>query len=372
MTELFAHFEINKEPKWPILLRLTAGSLLLHLGLLWTALYVPAFRDALNVAALIAGTRIVDKAYDQTRIADDVAFIDPQSGKFRYPDGYFALVNQEGAATQLIAGNLGPDPFAPKIISRADPNNKVDAELSPSPSPSPLPSPSVSPSASPSASAVSAVAANSPATADAKDKKLTVDEAQKKLEQTAAENNLELPAENELNKQVLKDFAKYANDLKNQGKLDLNQPFEVVIEAELDESGKLKNPRFTKKSGDPNLVDVFAHMVSALNDSGFLVYLKPISKDNPNALVRFTIKQGEKEIEASVESEASSPDSARVLAKALNAALVFGAGSRAGKDEEVLMRNTNVTPDGKKVLVNFSMPRQSVVDIIKKQLEPGV
>jgi len=381
MTELFANFEINREPKWPILLRLTAGSLLLHLGLLLTAVYVPAFRDALNVAALIASTKIVDKAYDQTTIADDVTFIDPASGKFRYPEGYFALANGEGVASQFVAGNTGPDPFAPKIISRAEQNAKVDAELSPSPSPTPLPSPSATPSVSPSASSSaspgsvspgSAVAANSPTPADVKDKKLTPDEAQKKLEETAAENNLQLPAETELNKQVLKDFAKYANELKNQGKLDLNKPFEVVIEAELDESGKLKNPRFTKKSGDPNLVDVFAHMIAALNDSGFLVYLKPISKDNPNALVRFTIKQGETEIEASVESEASSPASARVLAKALNAALVFGAGSRAGKDEEVLMRNTNVTPDGKKVLVNFSMPRQGVVDIIKKQLEPGV
>jgi hypothetical protein len=61
-----------------------------------------------------------------------------------------------------------------------------------------------------------------------------------------------------------------------------------------------------------------------------------------------------------------------VLAKALNAALVFGASSRAGKDEEVIMKNTNASPDGRKILVNFSMPRQSVVDLIKKQLEPGV
>jgi hypothetical protein len=52
--------------------------------------------------------------------------------------------------------------------------------------------------------------------------------------------------------------------------------------------------------------------------------------------------------------------------------LVFGAGSRAGKDEEVLMRNTNATPDGKKVVVNFSMPRQSVVEMIKRQMEPGI
>jgi len=55
----------------------------------------------------------------------------------------------------------------------------------------------------------------------------------------------------------------------------------------------------------------------------------------------------------------------------LNAVLVLGAGTRQGKDEEILMRNTNATPDGKKVVVNFSMPRQSVVDMIKKQLEPG-
>ena len=32
------------------------------------------------------------------------------------------------------------------------------------------------------------------------------------------------------------------------------------------------------------------------------------------------------------------------------------------------MKNTNATQDGKKVVVNFSMPRQSVVDMIKKQM----
>ena len=47
-----------------------------------------------------------------------------------------------------------------------------------------------------------------------------------------------LPDENQINKKPLKDFAAYANDLKNQGKLDLNKPFEIVIEAELDEQGK--------------------------------------------------------------------------------------------------------------------------------------
>ena len=200
---------------------------------------------------------------------------------------------------------------------------------------------------------------------------MTVDEAQKQLEKTAEQNNVPLPDENQINKKVLKDFAAYANDLKNQGKLDLNKPFEIVIEAELDKDGKLQNPRFTKKVGDENLVDLFGKMIAALNDSGFLTYLQPISKDNPGSTVRITVKQGEKEVLASVESEASSPERAESLARALNNLLYFGAGSRAGKDEEVLMKNTNATPDGKKVVVNFSMPRQSVVDMIKKQLEPG-
>jgi len=356
MSELFANFEVNRAPRWPILLQLTGGSILLHFALLSLVIYVPAFRDALNVAALIANTKFVDKAYNRTEIAD-VTLLSTE--KFHYPEGYFALDNQL-SAEQLIAGNSGPQQFAPKIISRAQSSKKVEPEASPSPSLSPGPSPS------PAAS----VATSATAEADP-NKKLTPEEAQKKLEQTAAENNLELPEETQLNRQVLKDFAKYAEDQKKAGKLDLDKPFEVVIEAELDQNAKLVNPRFTKKDGDPNLIDLFARMVAALNDSGFLVYLKPISKDNPNATVKFTIKQGETEVLASVESEASSPDSARVLAKALNAALVFGAGSRAGKDEEVLMRNTNATPDGKKVVVNFSMPRQNLVDMIKKQMQPG-
>src|SRR5262245_25173637 len=358
MPELFANFEVNRHPRWPTLLRLTGGSILLHLGLISLVVYVPAFRDALNVAALIANTRFVEKAYNRTDIAGDVTLLDLNKEKFHYPEGYFALVNQ--SAEQLLAGNTGPDPFAPKIISRAQSSKDKEPEASPSPAVSPTPLPSPSPSAT--TSVTDEANAN---------KKLTPEEAQKKLEQTATENNLELPEENQLNRQVLKDFAQYAEEQKKAGKIDLDKPFEIVIEAELDQNAKLVNPRFTKKAGDPNLVDLFARMVAALNDSGFLIYLKPISKDNPNATVKFTVKQGETEVLASVESEASSDASARVLAKALNAALVFGAGSRAGKDEEVLMRNTNATPDGKKVVVNFSMPRQNLVDMIKKQLEPG-
>jgi hypothetical protein len=357
MAELFEKFEVNKDPRWVVLSKLVGASLVLHLGLLWLVMYVPALRDTLNVAALIANTRFVDKPYEATQIADEVRVVQ----LFRYPDGYFA---PEGQIAGAVPGQPAFDPFAPKIISQAGKTKDVDPEASPSPSPEASASPTASPAAS--ASPAAAVAQASPTTP------LTPEEAQKELEKTAAQNNLALPDENQINRKVLKDFAAYANELKKQGRLDIDKPFEIVIEAELDEKGKLKNPRFTKKAGDENLVDLFGKMVAALNDSGFLTYLQPISKDNPNATVKITVKQGESEVLASVESEASSAQRAESLSKALNNLLYFGAGSRAGKDEEVLMKNTTATPDGKKVVVNFSMPRQSVVDMIKRQMEPGI
>jgi len=360
MADLFEKFEVNRDPRWQVLTKLVVASLAVHFGLLWAVIYVPALRDTVNIAALIASTKFVDKDYQATQIGDDVQIV--KLDKFRYPDGYFAL---EAQIEGQVPGQPAVDPFAAQIISQAGSNRNVDPQASPSPSPETSPSPGASPgaSASPSAAIAQASPSGSP---------LTSEEAQKQLEKTAEQNDVPLPDENQINKKVLKDFAAYANDLKNQGKLDLNKPFEVVIEAELDDKGKLKNPRFTKKVGDENLVDLFGRMVAALNDSGFLVYLQPISKDNPNATVKITVKQGEQEVLASVESEAASPERAESLAKALNALLVLNAVSRAGKDEEVIMRNTNAAPDGKKVVVNFSMPRQTVVEMIKKQMQPGV
>jgi hypothetical protein len=373
MSELFANFEVNRESRRSILAKLVGASVVLHLALVWAVIYVPALRDTVNIAAMIANTRFVEKDYVRTQIGDDVQILDLANEKFHYPEGYFALEAQLNGTlpAPTLAAN---DPFAPKIISQWNPK-ALDPEHSQSPSAaasaSPAPSPGASVSPSPSASPA-AIAQASPTASPNTNGGLTPEEAQKRLEETAAKNDVVLPEENQINKQVLKDFAAYANKLKNDGKLDLNKPFEIVIEAEMDQNGKLQNPRFTKKAGDPNLVDLFGRMIAALNDSGFLIYLQKISKDNPGAKVVITVKQGENEVVASVESETSSTENAKSLAKALNYMLFFGAGSRAGKDEEVILKNTTAAPDGNKVVVNFSMPRQSLVDLIKKQLEPGV
>jgi len=370
MTELFEKFEVNRESRAAVLLRLVGASLVVHLLLMWTVVYVPAVRDTVNIAALIASTKWVDQDYTATQIGDDVQIV--QLEKFRYPDGYFALDNQGFANPGVAAAN---DPFAPKIISQWK-GGGPDPEEKPSPSPDASPSASPSPDASTSpvvaqASASPGASSNANPGASPGASPLTQEDAQKELEKTAAQNDVTLPDENQINKKPLKDFAARANELKNQGKLDLNKPFRIVIVAELDENTKLKNFRVIEKEGDENVINLFRDLVAALNDSGFLTYLSPISKDNPGSTVRIMVKQGEKDVIASVESETTSPERAKALASVLNNLLYFGAGSRAGKDEEVIMKNTNATPDGKKVVVNFSMPRQSVVDMLKKQMQPG-
>jgi hypothetical protein len=366
MAELFTDFEVNRDPRWQVILRLLGGSITAHLLVIFCVLYIPGVRDAFNIATLIADTTFVDKPYAKTEIGDDVQLVELSSSKFRYPDGYFA-----------IAAGLIPPPapiVAPPVFTTAPPTPQSAplplALPSPSPSATALPSP-VATESSPTVAQASASPSSSPKPGDDQkqgDQKQTPEQAQAELEKTAAQNNVELPKEGEINKKALKDFAVVVNDLKEKGKLDLDKPFEIVVEAELDQNGKLKNPRFTKKAGDPTLVELFGQMISALNDSGFLVLLKPIHEDNPAAKVVFTVKQGESEVLATVESEVSSDDRARRLANFFNVSLVLGAAARQGKDEEILMKNTSAIQTGKKLIFNFTMPRQAVADLIKKQL----
>ena len=63
MAELFEKFEVNRDPRWKMLTRLLVGSLVVHLALLWMAIYVPSVRDTLNIVALVANAKFVDKDY---------------------------------------------------------------------------------------------------------------------------------------------------------------------------------------------------------------------------------------------------------------------------------------------------------------------
>src|SRR5207244_3061018 len=202
--------------------------------------------------------------------------------------------------------------------------------------------------------------------ADQKENAKSVDQAQKDLEAASKKTGIDLPEEGEINKAPFKDLAADATSLKDTGKLNFDQPFEVSIDTTLDEDGKLVKPIVTKKTGDATLVDLGTRLVAAMNDSGVLFYLKKINEDKPNTKVVFTIRQDGKEVAATVESEVASADSASKLSRGFALMLALGADSRKGHDEEILLKSMKVSAEGNKVVFKLTMEHDAVVDIVKK------
>src|SRR6266850_1557825 len=147
MAELFTNFEVNREPRWPIILWLVEGSFAAHLLILICVLYIPGVRDAFNIAALIGETSFVDKPYEKTEIGDEVQLVELSSKKFRYPDGYWALGTQ--------VGTLPPAALPPQVFKPVTAAGSLAA-----PTPFPLPSPSPGASALPSPVAIQFAQAN--------------------------------------------------------------------------------------------------------------------------------------------------------------------------------------------------------------------
>ncbi len=360
MSELFADSQINRDPRWPILSKLTGASLLLHAALLAGVVYVPGLRDAFNIAALVAHTGYVDQGYTKTEVGDAQILTLP-SEKFRYPPGYFATEEQLRALAQ-------PTPALPQMTfaqNRVRPIHVPTPEVEPSPSASP----EESPASTPEATAAAGAKAADPKTAE---------QAEQELDKIAAENNVVRPSENEINIRPLKDWLARANALRDKGQLDLSLEIEITIAANLGTDCKLTDPSVVQKTGDARLIDVAKDMVSAIGDSGMLSFLRDPRKVTDTTKLtcdaiplQVTIKLDQNDIAAKVETQADSPERAVQMAKGYNTLLAVGEFAKRGHDEEILYRNTKVTSEGKQILVNFSMPRQTASEMLKKQLPPS-
>jgi outer membrane biosynthesis protein TonB len=346
MTELFANFEVNRAPLWQRLTRLTVFSVVMHALFFAAALYVPVLREAFHLVDKASGAEYVDEEYAKTDIRDQAVMIDA-SEKLYYPQGYF-----DSPQTAAVAV---PEP---QIIEQPVPITTP----TPTPIPEPTPTPEAGPSPQPSAS-----------TPDAKDGEKIADgtkseeEKEKELDELAAKSGIVRPQEGKINKRPLKDWLAKANELKVKGELDLSGTVEVLIVAQRDEKGKLHNPQVVRKTGDPILVEVAKELVAAINDSNVLYFLEGTG----GGTVRFLVKLDATQVTASVESEVESAERAKQMASGYGLLLMTGKLARSGKDEAVIYENTKIAARGNQIVVNFSMPRQTAGDMLKKQLPAG-
>lgn len=356
MRELFQDFEINHSPWWERVWRIVAGSVVLHIIFVAIVLYVPAVRDALNIASVFASAEYVDRDYDKTIIRDDVTMLDMRE-RFEYPPGYF----QTGAPPEmpLIVEQVTPIATTPPMTIRPP-------KMMPQPTPVPTPATSASPTASPAVGQTgntnqSAVAQASP----------TPEDVNKQIDRLAAENNVQRPNEDLINKRPLQEWLARQNDLKNKGQLDLSQTVELTIEADLEPSGKLLNAKVAQKTGDPRLIEAAKELVAAISDSNALSFLKDPKFPNETKRLRITVKMDQTEVMAQVESEVPTTERAKQLASVYQGFLLLGQVQKKGKDEEVIYKSTKISANGKQIVVSFKLPRPTAEVMIKKQIQPA-
>jgi hypothetical protein len=380
MSELFKSYEIIRVPYFPKVLRVIGGSVIFHFVLLMVVIYVPAVRDAVNVAGIFGGAKFVDKAYKKTTIGDDVDVIDlAGSDRFEYPEGYFST-------TEPL-----PDPMAPVIIEQASNFPVAMPTPMPTPFPTPVPMPVVKPMTPsgfpPGINPNTHVATRGkngknpagipdrfpldPAPTPTPDPIASDPQvANQQADQVAQTSNINRPHDDEINRAPLKDFVSKANDLYDKGLLDFSKPIEVVIDTELDKDAHFANANVISKSGNAQLDDISKDMVAALSDSGALKFL--MGRDGSTTeltKMRFTIKMDQNSFNAVIEAEAPSAERARQMANGYSLLLGAVPALRQGKDDEIaIAKGTTIRADGTKLIANFSMPRQQAIDLMKKQV----
>jgi hypothetical protein len=332
MAELFADFEVNRTPRWRKLLRLVVVSFVLHALFFAAFIYVPVLRDAFHIISDVSVAEYVDEDYEKTQILRDAVMLDANQ-KFQYPPGYWDMDKANPEALVVERATPLPTP-------RPTPRFKPVPAPTPTPEPSPTPQTAVDPAE---------VVGELPKSDEERDKK---------LDKIAADNNVERPPR--INSKPFKDALAKAKKKRDAGELDLSGSIEIVVTADRNPDGSLRNivPKVLK--GDQNLVEVALDFVSALSDSHALVFLK-----DTNSLT-LTVKANENTISASAESEAETEARASQMANAFN--VLVWAASKSDKDEAIYYKSTSVTSKGKDVIVNFSMPRATASALISKQL----
>jgi hypothetical protein len=345
---LFDNFEVDREPFWPRISWLIAGSGAWHAVLIAVIILIPSVRDALSISAMFSGARVVDRAYNKTQIENEGDILEITTEKFHYPEGYFAM-DQQAVPTPTPGfpqtAVFNPPPFSPSQLA----------------SPTPTPLPLVSP---PPAIAANATPTPSPDAEDEKEKQKIEEE----LDRLAKQSGVKRPKE--INTRPFKDLLAAAKKKKDSGELKLDGQIELSVEADRDPDGKLRNAKVTDKRGDKTLEAIALDFIAALSDSGVLEFLEDAKHQDAKHL-RVTVKMDDKTVEVVASSEVESPERAKTLERTFNGMIVGGRISArlSKKDEEIYYNHSEVSSNEKEVSVKFSMPRSEMGQLLTKYSE---
>ncbi len=335
MAELFDRFAVDRVPRWPLLSRLLALSVVLH-GLFFVAVaYVPTLQSIFHVAGSWAGVKFVERDYDRTLIGQRATIVNISKEPYQklyYPTDYFgapALPEEMLAPDALVVQQVQPPPPPAPIIIRQPRQRRAKADPTPSPEAEPSPSPT-------------------PEVADA-EKKAEDEE----LNKIAAENKTPRPPSSEdVNMLPLKDVLKDAKGMLANGQLDLKDTIEVTVDADRREDGKLENVFFKDPKGDPDAYLLAQKLVTALSESTILRFL-PDTRH-----LTMSVKLDQQNVVVTVVTEPETEERAEQMRKGYSSIIGAASTFKKGTDEGELLNHMQVTREGKQVSMKFEMSRE--------------
>lgn len=348
MAELFDRFEVNRMPRWPLMTRLVALSVVLHGLFLVAVIYVPTLRSLVRVAGSVAGIEFVSEDYDRTLVGQRATIVklEPYE-KLYYPTDYFGPP----------PGMDFPQPTDPVFIQPAAPPPPpvvYKPRRVRTPKPQGMPTPEPTPQ--------EIVAASPTPTPDPKA------EEEARLNELAKASNIDRPPK--INTKPFEDIAKKGKEMFDQGKLNLNGAVGVTATAERNADGTLNRDTVRldwdpETTTDETMALLAQEFITALSESRVLSVLAGAKT------VQMSLKLDGQKILVRIATEVESDARASEMATGYGLMLVMARKSKEGTEEGDLYNNLNVAADGKQFVMNFEMPRDAagkmIADLLAKK-----
>ena len=401
--DLFHNYEVRNWELGPRIYKILAASAILNLAVLgfiaqtdlltrkgcdspWAG-RVCQVLDMAYVGTMLFGTEreYVDKEYEKIDLGDsDITFIDASNiePRFSYPSDYDKYANPEkyaaeqAAAQNPISNYTGsfPDPSTNDLLSKAPelpkPNN--DAVIGAIPD-SPF---SVGDSANTSTvkRGRNRPGVNRPHTDNTNTDQTVAQNDSNTNSNTNTAINTDPVAAVEINKRPMAELGNTINAIREKGQLNLESEFVVNGIGKLDKTGKLdpKTFRYVKTAGtDEALVNVVKDSIEAINEAGYLAYIKDIIGKELN----FTFQQDKENIQAVFQSDLDNDSLAKQRKTSLDLLIAIAKQRKQGenasaddKDDLVLLDGVKTEAIGKKLVITFVVPKAIAHPMIQRKL----
>lgn len=340
MAELFDRFAVDRVPRWPLLSRLVALSIVLH-GVFFVAVtYVPSLRALLRVAGSMSGIELVSEDYDRSLLGRRATIIklEPHE-KLYYPVDYFGAP-PDPAVDPMLVTQAAPPP--PPVVIRPPRQPRQRARVIPTPEPSPEQAAEATPTPTP----------------DEAERKA----AEAEIDKVAQQYGVRRPS---VNTKPFEELAQKGKEMYDQGKLDVNSVVDVTATAERNEDGTFK-PETVKinwvTANDPVTAELAQMVVTALSQSKALGVLEGVR------FVSMGLKLDGQRITLRIANEFADEAAAAKQSEGYALLVVAARMTKSGTDEGELYKNLKVGREGKQLVVTFEMPKEAAGKMIADML----